>query len=71
MQHRMPTPRAKFLTDKLVTYNEISFPTNVTPSIGDSSISTFKVISIHDLKPAYDMNTKIDDEMIEQVVTGD
>lgn len=70
MYHRMPTPMAKFLTDKLVAEDEISFPVAVKPSSGGSSIATFKVKSIQELKQAYEEASKYGEVMIEQWVTG-
>lgn len=70
MHHRMPTPMAKILTDKLVGEDEISFPVAVKPSSGGSSIATFKVKSVDELKEAYVEASKYGDVMIEQWVTG-
>ena len=70
IQHKMLTPMAKVLTKKLVSADEISFPVVVKPSNGGSSIATFKVKSINELKPAYDEASKYGEVMIEQWVTG-
>ncbi|AJI47290.1 D-alanine--D-alanine ligase [Francisella philomiragia] len=70
MHHRMPTPMAKFLTDRLVEADEISFPVAVKPSSGGSSIATFKVKSLEELENAYQQASKHGEVMIEQWVTG-
>lgn len=70
IHHRMPTPFAKILTDKLVHEDEITFPVAVKPANGGSSIATFKVKRAADLKAAYEEASKYGDVMVEQWVTG-
>ncbi|MED7820237.1 MULTISPECIES: D-alanine--D-alanine ligase [unclassified Francisella] len=70
MHHRMPTPMAKILTSRLVSSDEISFPVAVKPISGGSSIATFKVKNIDELKPAYEEASKYGEVMVEQWVTG-
>ncbi|MED7788961.1 D-alanine--D-alanine ligase [Francisella sp. 19X1-34] len=70
IHHRMPTPMAKILTKKLVCEDEISFPVAVKPSNGGSSIATFKVKTLDELKPAYEEASKYGEVMIEQWVSG-
>jgi len=70
MHHRMPTPFAKILTDRLVDEDDISFPVAVKPCSGGSSIATFKVKSVSELESAYAEASKHGDVMVEQWVTG-
>ena len=70
IHHRMPTPFAKILTDKLIGEDEITLPVAVKPTSGGSSIATFKVKSLADLKPAYEEASKYGEVMVEQWLTG-
>ena len=58
IHHGLPTPFAKILTNRLVDEDEITFPVAVKPASGGSSIATFKVKSISELKPAYEEASK-------------
>jgi len=70
IHHGLPTPFAKILTSKLVGEDEISFPVAVKPASGGSSIATFKVKTIAELKPAYEEASKYGEVMVEQWLTG-
>ncbi|AXA33041.1 D-alanine--D-alanine ligase [Francisella adeliensis] len=70
IHNKMPTPFAKILTKNLVGEDEISFPVAVKPANGGSSIATFKVKKISDLKAAYNEASKYGKVMVEQWITG-
>ena len=70
IHHGLPTPFAKILTDKLVGENEITFPAAVKPARGGSSIATFKVKTLAELKPAYEEAAKYGEVMVEQWLHG-
>ncbi len=70
IHHGLPTPFAKILTNRLVGEDEITFPVAVKPASGGSSIATFKVKSISELKPAYEEAAKYGEVMVEQWLTG-
>ncbi len=70
IHNNLPTPFAKILTDKLIGADEISFPVAVKPASGGSSIATFKVKSLEELKPAYEEASKYGEVMVEQWLTG-
>ena len=68
--HGLSTPFAKILTKHLVSEDEITFPVAVKPVSGGSSIATFKVKTMAELKPAYEEAAKYGDVMVEQWLTG-
>ena len=70
IHHGLPTPFAKILTNKLVSEDEITFPVAVKPASGGSSIATFKVKTVAELKPAYEEAAKYGEVMVEQWLTG-
>jgi D-alanine-D-alanine ligase len=70
VNHGLPTPFAKILTENLVSEDEITFPVAVKPASGGSSIATFKVKTVAELKPAYEEAAKYGDVMIERWLTG-
>jgi D-alanine-D-alanine ligase len=68
--HGLPTPFAMILTGNLVSEDEITLPVAVKPASGGSSIATFKVKTVAELKPAYEEAAKYGDVMIERWLTG-
>ena len=70
IHHRLLTPFAKILTENLVCEDEITFPVAVKPTSGGSSIATFKVKSLAELKPAYEEASKYGQVMVEQWLAG-
>ena len=70
VNHGLPTPFAKILTGNLVSEDEITLPVAVKPASGGSSIATFKVKTVAELKPAYQEAAKYGDVMIERWLTG-
>ncbi|MFT5950425.1 MAG: D-alanine-D-alanine ligase [Francisella sp.] len=70
VNHGLPTPFAMILTGNLVSEDEITLPVAVKPASGGSSIATFKVKTVAELKPAYEEAAKYGDVMIERWLTG-
>ena len=70
VNHGLSTPFAKILTENRVSEDDITFPVAVKPASGGSSIATFKVKTVAELKPAYEEAAKYGNVMIELWLTG-